>query len=137
MYETNVTPERTLLCYAIAVLTALSTGLGVQLLTGIASGEVGRAFSRELVDLGLYWLVALPICYVVAGVLGYVGPVRTWRWIVTMIAVQSVYMLISAGSSLSLLPFALAMTAVIAVPGLVTGWLGGLIRRHRDAPANG
>jgi hypothetical protein len=132
-----MTPERTFLCYAIAVLAALLTALGVQLLTGIASGEVGRAFSRELVDLGFYWLVALPICYVVAGVLGYIGPVRTWRWIVTMIAVQSVYMLISAGSGLSLLPFALAMTAVIAVPGLVTGWLGGLIRRHRDAPANG
>ena len=79
----------------------------------------------------------LPICYAVAGVLGYLGPVRTWRWILTMIAVQSVYGILAAGSGLSLLPLAAAMTAVIALPGLVTGWLGGLIRRRRDAAAPG
>ena len=132
-----MTPERTFLCYAIAVIAALSTALGVQLVTGIVSGDLARAFGRELVDLGLYWLIALPVCYVVAGVLGYLGPLRTWRWIVTMIAIQSVYMMLTAGSGLSLLPFALAMTIAIAVPGIVTGWLGGLIRRHCDAAAQG
>ncbi|MGH6919707.1 MAG: hypothetical protein ACREJ0_18620, partial [Geminicoccaceae bacterium] len=130
-----MTPERTLLCYTIAVATALSTALGAQLLAAIATGDVARALARELVDLGTYWLVALPVCYVVAGVLGYLGPVRTWRWIVTMIAIHSLYMALSAGSGLSLLPFALVMTAVIALPGLVTGWLGGLIRRCREAAA--
>ena len=132
-----MTPERTVLCYTLAVASALATALGAQLLAGIASGDVARALGRELVDLPTYWLLALPICYAVAGVLGYLGPVRTWRWILTMIAVQSVYGILAAGSGLSLLPLAAAMTAVIALPGLVTGWLGGLIRRRRDAAAPG
>jgi hypothetical protein len=29
------------------------------------------------------------------------------------------------------------MTAVMALPGLVTGWLGGLMRPRRAAPAPG
>lgn len=130
-----MTPDRTLQCYAIAVAVALSTALGVQLVSGLAAGDVARAFRRELVDLGLYWLVALPICYLVAGVLGYMTPVRTWRWIITMIAIHMVYMGLSAGSGLSLLPFAIAMIVVIALPGIITGWLGGLIRRLRIAAA--
>jgi hypothetical protein len=134
--EIDMTPQRTLLCYTIAVAIALSTARGTQLLAGIASGDVARAFARELVDLPTYWLVALPVCYLAAGVLGYLGPVLTWRWIITMIAIHSAYTL-AAGSGLSLLPFALAMTAVICVPGLITGWLGGLIRRRRDAAAHG
>jgi hypothetical protein len=52
-----------------------------------------------------------------------------------MIAVQ--FGILAAGSGLSLLPLALAMTAVIALPGILTGWLGGLIRRRRDAAAPG
>jgi len=132
-----MTPERTVLCYALAAATALATALGAQLLAGVASGDVARALSRELVDLGTYWLLALPICYAVAGVLGWLGPVRTWRWILTMIAVQSLYGILAAGSGLSLLPLALVMTAVIALPGLVTGWFGGRLRRRRDAAAPG
>jgi hypothetical protein len=130
-----MTPERTLLCYTIAVVTALSTALGTQLVAGIATGDVARALARELVDLGPYWLVALPVCYVVAGVLGYLDPVRTWRWIVTMLAIHALYTLLSAGSGLSLWPLALGMYLVIALPGIVTGGLGGLLRRRHDAAA--
>ena len=132
-----MTPERTFLCYKIAVATALLTAFGTQLVSGLATGDLVSAFRRELVDLGLYWVVALPLCYLVAGMLGYLGPVRTWRWIVTMIAIQSVYMVLSAGSGLSLWPLALVMTAVIMLPGILTGWLGGLIRRRCDAAAHG
>jgi hypothetical protein len=132
-----MTSDRTLLCYAIAAAMAFLTAFGVQLRAGIATGDFARAFGRELVDLGDYWLVALPVCYVAAGVLGYLGPVRTWCWILTMIAVHSVYMVLTAGSGLSLLPLALIMTAVICLPGLVTGWLGGFIRRCRAAALSG
>jgi hypothetical protein len=128
-----MTPDRTSLCYRIAAATALLTAIGAQLVVGIATGDTAHAFGRELVDLGTYWLGALPICYLVAGVLGYLQPVRTWRWIVTMVAVQMLYMAVTAGSGLSLLPFALVTIAVIALPGLATGWLGGLIRRRAAA----
>jgi hypothetical protein len=79
-----MTPERTMLCYTIAVASALSTTLGAPLLAGIATGDIAGALRRELVDLGTYWLLALPACYAVTAVLGYLGPVRTWRWILTM-----------------------------------------------------
>jgi hypothetical protein len=132
-----MTPERTLLCYTIAVAAGLATALGAQLVAGIAGGDVGRALARELVDLDTYWLIALPVCYVAAGVLGYLGPMRTWRWIIIMLAIHSAYMILVTGSGLSLLPLALAMMAVIALPGVLTGWLGGLIRRRHDAAAPG
>jgi hypothetical protein len=130
-------PERTLLCYAIAAVTALASAIGAQVLAGILGGDMARGLRSELVDLPTYWLLSLPVCYVMAGVLGYLGPLRTWRWILTMIAIQSLYGILAAGSDLSLLPLALAMTVVIALPGILTGWLGGLIRRLREAPASG
>jgi hypothetical protein len=132
-----MTSERTLLCYTIALLVALGSALGAQLVAGIAGGDVARAFRRELVDLPTYWLLALPVCYLAAGALGWLGPVRTWRWIITMIAVQSVYGMLAAGSDLSLWPLALIMTIVIALPGVLTGWLGGWLRRRRDAATSG
>jgi hypothetical protein len=125
-----MTPERTSLCYTIAVATALSTAIAAQLLAGILSGDVAHAFRRELVDLATYWLGALPVCYLMAGLLGYLQPVRTWRWIVIMIGVQALYMAVTAGSGLSLLPFAVIMIVTIALPGFITAWAGGLIRRH-------
>jgi hypothetical protein len=131
-----MTPDRTLLCYTIAVIAAFATALGTQLLAGIATGDYAGALRQEPVDLSVYWLVALPVCYAVAGVLGYLGPVRTWRWIAAMLAIHALYTLVSAGSGLSLWPLALAMYLVIALPGILTGWLGGLIRR-RWAPAGG
>ena len=135
--ESDMTPERTVLCYAIAAATAFATAFGVQLLAAIVTGDFARAFTSELVDIGAYWLVALPVCYVAAGVLGYLGPMRTWRWIIIMLAIHSAYMILVTGSGLSLLPLALAMMAVIALPGVLTGWLGGLIRRRHDAAAPG
>lgn len=128
-----MTPERTFVCYALAIATGLLTALGTQLFAGIATGNYARAFTREPVDLGVYWLVALPVCYLVAGVLGYLAPVRTWRWILAMLAVQALYTLLVVGSGLSLWPLALVMYLVISLPGILTGWLGRLIRRCREA----
>ena len=128
-----MTPERTRFCYTVAVVVALASALGAQLIAGIAGGDVARGFTRELVDLPTYWLIALPVCYLAAGVLAWLGPVRTWRWILTMIAAQTLYGMLAAGSGLSLWPLALVMTVLIALPGVLTGWLGGLIRRRGTA----
>jgi hypothetical protein len=128
-----MTPARTFACYAVAIVVAALSALGAQLWSGIASGDLGSALGREPVDLAAYWLGALPVCYLAAGALGYLAPVRTWRWIFTMVAVQAGYTLLVAGSGLSLLPFALGMMVVLSLPGLLSGWIGGTIRRRRDA----
>ena len=131
-----MTPERSLICYAIAVASGVLGALGAQLLTAIETGDVVRALGREPVDLAAYWLVTLPVCYLVAGVLGYLGPVRSWRWIVTMMATQSLYTILVVGSGLSLWPLALVMTLVLCLPGFVTGAIGSMIRRRREATAH-
>jgi len=50
-----------------------------------------------------------------------------------MIATHSVCTLLFAGSSLNLWPLALVFALVVALPGVLTAWLGGLIRRFRSA----
>ena len=120
-------------CHALAVATGLVTYLGTLLIAGLASGELARAFGREAMDLAPYWYFALPVCYLAAGVLGYLCPVRTWRWSLEMIATHSVCTLLLAGSGLNLWPLALVFALILALPGMLTAWLGGLIHRFRSA----
>ena len=94
---------------------------------------MARAFAREAVDLGAYWYFALPVSYLVAGLLGYLGPVRTWRWSLEMLATHAVCMLLFAGSDLSLWPLALLPALVLALPGMLTAWLGSVVHRFRSA----
>jgi len=120
-------------CHALAVATGLVTYLGTLLIAGLASGELARAFGREAMDLAPYWYFALPVCYLAAGVLGYLCPVRTWRWSLEMIATHSVCTLLLAGSGLNLWPLALVFALILALPGMLTAWFGGFVHRFRSA----
>ena len=126
-------PERALLCHGLAVTTGVLTYLGALAIEGLASGDLARTFAREAVDVGAYWYFALPVCYLVAGLLGYLGPVRTWRWSLDMLATHAVCMLLFAGSGLNLWPLALLSALVLALPGILTAWLGSLAHRGRTA----
>jgi peptidoglycan/LPS O-acetylase OafA/YrhL len=117
-------------CHALAVATGLLTYLGTLLIEGLAGGDVARAFGREAMDLAAYWYFALPVCYLAAGVLGYLCPVRTWRWSLEMIATHSVCTLLLAGSGLNLWPLALVFALILALPGMLTAWLGGVVHRR-------
>ena len=127
-------PTRAPLCHALAVTTGGLTYLGTLLIAGLAGGDMARALGREAVDLAPYWFFALPLCYLAAGVLGYLCPVRTWRWSLDMLATHWVCMLLFAGSDLSLWPLALVLALILALPGILTAWLGGLVHRFRAAP---
>ena len=126
--------ERAPLCHGLAVITGLLTYLGSLAIEGLATGDLARALAREAVDVGPYWYLGLPVCYLVAGVLGYFGRVRSWRWSLDMLATHWVCMLLFAGSDLSLWPFALLLALVLALPGILTAWLGALVYRLRPAP---
>ena len=119
-------------CHALAVATGFLTYFGTLLIDGLAGGDLARAFGREAVDLAAYWYFALPVCYLAAGVLGYLCPVRTWRWSLEMIATHAVCTLLFAGSSLNLWPLALVFALILALPGILTAWLGGLLHRFRS-----
>jgi hypothetical protein len=126
--------ERAPLCHALAVMTGLVTYLGSLAIHGLATGDLAGAFAREAVDVGPYWYFGLPVCYLVAGPLGYFGRVRSWRWSLDMLATHAVCTQLLAGSSLSLWPIALLLALVLALPGMLTAWLGTLVHRFRTAP---
>jgi Na+-translocating ferredoxin:NAD+ oxidoreductase RnfD subunit len=125
--------ERAPLCHGLAVMTGVLTYLGGLAIEGLATGELARAFAREAVDVGAYWYFGLPVCYLVAGALGYLGRVRSWRWSLDMLATHSVCMLLFAGSGLNLWPIALVFALVLALPGMLTAWLGARVYRFRTA----
>lgn len=130
-----VEPSRTTICYVTAVITGLVSSVGVLLLTGVLSGRLPETLRREAWDVDLYWMAGLPLCYLVAGMLGYVRPHRVWRWPAAMMATQGVCMLLFSGSGLSLLPLGLILLAVLALPGILAAWLGRCARRFKDALA--
>ena len=75
-----------------------------------------------------------PICLVLAGgVLGYLGPVRSWRWSLEMIGTQMAATILFTGSGLSLWPLALVFGLAMAIPGILAAWLGALVHRFRTA----
>jgi hypothetical protein len=123
------------LCHALAVATGLLTYLGALSIEGLASGDMTRALGREAWDTAAYWYFALPVCYAIAGLLGYFGRERGWRWSLDMLATHSVCMLLFAGSSLNLWPLTLVTTLVLALPGILTAWIGSLVHRSRTAGA--
>ena len=63
----------------------------------------------EAWDAPLYWPVTYPLCLLLAGVLAYFEPVRPWRWALAVMLIQPLVMLLTSGSSLSLLPLAMRM----------------------------
>jgi hypothetical protein len=121
------------LCHALAVVTGVLTYLGALALDGFMTGDMPRSFAREAIDTGPYWYVALPVCYLIAGLLGYLGRSRPWRWSLDMLATHAVCTLLLAGSGLNLWPLALVLSLILALPGILTAWLGALIRRRRSA----
>jgi hypothetical protein len=122
--------SRAPLCHALAVGTGLLTYLATLAIDGLARGDMTRAFGREAMDAAPYWYFGLPVCYLVAGLLGYLCPVRTWRWSLDMLATHSISTLLFAGSGLDLWPLALVVALVLALPGMLTAWLGGFVRVH-------
>ncbi len=106
-----------------------------------AAGFVGwAAFSlggtrREAWDSGSWWLVALPLLALAAGILGYLVPQRVWRWAVTILGGQLLAMVLlrPAGTNLGLLP--LTVVFLFVPMGLIftaLALIGGAIARRRS-----
>jgi hypothetical protein len=130
-----LSPVRTSTCYVASVVTGLMSSLGILLLAGILSGRMAETLRREAWDVDLYWLIGLPLCYIVAGVLGWLGAERISRWPLVMMGTQALVMLLFSGNGFSLLPLGLILFAILALPGILTAWIGRCARRFRDAMA--
>jgi hypothetical protein len=131
----RLSPSRTAACYVTAVITGLVSSLGVLLLAGVLSGQVPETLRREAWDVGSYWLIGLPLCYLVAGMLGWLGPERIWRWPLAMMATQGIVMLLFSRNDFSLLPLGVILLGTLALPGILTAWIGRCAKRCREAMA--
>lgn len=106
---------------------ALGGGALLWLGTAAVSGR-GEAW-----DSPLYWSITYPLCLLLAGALAYLEPVRPWRWALAVMLVQPLVMLLTSGSSLSLLPLGLIMFAILALPPILVARAVAWLRLRQRA----
>lgn len=85
---------------------------------------------REAWDSSLYWTLAYPACLAIAGVLGYVAPIRPWRWALALMLAQAVALAASA-SSFGLLPLGMILFGVLAIPPAIVASIGAALSSRR------
>lgn len=99
-------------------------GLIVYLAIVMATGR------NEAWDDGSYYVFGIPLMCVVAFVIGYLFPVKPWRWPLWMAGGQAIGALLN-GSSLSLLPFALIFMVIISIPQFVAALFGSRVASRK------
>ena len=107
-------------------LIAILGGASLWLLTSLISGRA------EAWDAPMYWTVTYPLAILLAGVLGYRAPRRAWRWGLLVMLVQAPVLMLTSGSSMSLLPLGLALFAVLSLPAIAAATFGAKIRGRRS-----
>jgi len=81
---------------------------------------------REAWDSELYFLFGMPVVCAMSAVLGFFEPDRSWRWGVAPLAGQFTWMLVTQGPG-NLLPLGVIAFGVMAIPSIITAWLGALV----------
>jgi hypothetical protein len=109
----DMKPENNFFPYAASSLCGLVVYLAIALATG----------RNEAWDDGSYYSLGIPFMCLVAFAIGYLFPVKPWRWALAMAGGQAIGALLN-GSSLSLLPFAVIFMAVISIPQFAAAHLG-------------
>lgn len=99
------------------------TGIAVWLTISFITGE------REAWDSRYYFIYGLPLMALLAGVLGFVVPIRTWRCAVTIMASQALVAILQNPTA-NLLPPGLLVFAVLSIPLLISAYLGGALRQR-------
>jgi hypothetical protein len=90
-------------------------------------GTMAVSGRNEAWDSPLYWSVAYPLCVLFSGVFGYVEPVRPWRFALTLMLVQPVVMVLTAGGG-SMLPLGVIMFGILALPAIIVARISAWLR---------
>jgi hypothetical protein len=109
--------NRTGLAVAISLVAGFCVWVGLSVAAGV----------REAWDEPIYWWLGLPVLAIVAGLTGYIAPMKVWRWPTLIALSQIVAMLaVNPGAGLGLLPLALMfvllpLVVVLTIPALIGG----------------
>jgi len=106
-----------------AWLFALAIVLGA-LTWAVISAASGR---REAWDSSWYFSVGMPVICVASAILGFLEPHKSWRWGVTPLAGQFLWMLVTQGPG-NLLPLGVIVFGVLSAPSVLTAKLGAFVR---------
>ena len=105
---------------------ALAGGAALWIVTMAATGR------SEAWDSPWYWEAAYPLCIALAALLGYLTPLRPWRWGFAVIMVQAPVVMFTSGNSWNLLPLAIALFLLLSLPAIAAAVTAGRLRRWRD-----
>jgi hypothetical protein len=104
-------------------IVAALGGAAVWALIATISGK------REAWDSDLYFIAGIPAVCLLALVLGYVEPLRPWRWGVAPQVGQLACMLLLQGVG-NMLPLGVIMFGVLSIPSIITAWIGAAVGRR-------
>jgi hypothetical protein len=103
--------------YNIAVACGVALWVSISRISGLP----------EAWDSGLYYVYGIPITMVVSFALGYSCSRNPWRWPLTIMVSQALVAIIQNPMA-NLLPLGLIAFGVLAVPGLLSAYLGAFLR---------
>ena len=107
-------------------LLALAIVIGA-LTWAVISVATGR---REAWDSSWYFSVGMPMICIASAVFGFLEPHKSWRWGVTPLAGQFLWMLVTQGPG-NLLPLGVIVFGVLSAPSILTAKLGAFVRNQR------
>ena len=105
------------------LIAAAAGGALIWVLISTASGK------KEAWDSDLYFSVGMPAVCLLAALLGFLEPKRTWRWGAAPLAGQFLAMLLMVGPG-NLLPLGLIVFGVLAIPPILVARLGAYLRNR-------
>jgi hypothetical protein len=88
---------------------------------------------REAWDSSFYWTVAYPAAVLCAAALGYLAPVRPWRWALVLMGAQAISLAVAAGS-FGLLPLGLILFGILALPAAGAASWAARLRLRQTQP---
>lgn len=87
--------------------------------------------SHEAWDAGAWWVAGLAFLAILSAVLGYLAPVRVWRWAVCIVAGECVAIaMIPRGGDFALFPLALIFILLPLALGFVMTAMIGAVFAH-------
>ena len=85
---------------------------------------------REAWDSGLYFSAGIPAVCMASMAFGFLAPRRSWRWGITPLAGQFIWMLLAEGPG-NLLPLGMVVFAVLSIPAVITARIGAYLGTRR------